>query len=389
MNSGKTVFAQLMDFIPAHEFRRCVARYRGQYRVRSFSCWDQFLSMAFAQLTYRESLRDIETCLRALGAKLYHLGIRGHISRSTLADANETRDWRIFADLARALIATARPLYADDPLGVELQQTAYALDCTTIDLCLSLFPWARYRRLNAGIKMHTLLDLHGNIPVGIDIKPAKIHEIRVFDQLLPEPGAFYLLDRGYLDFARLYTLTQGLAFFIIRARKDFRFRCVASQAVDKSTGLRCDQTIRLVSFYPLRGYPENLRRIHYCDPETDRQLIFLTNNFSLPTLTIPQLYKCRWQVELFFKWIKQHLRIKAFYGLSENAVKTQIWTTIAVYVLVAIVRKRLGLNSELHTILQILSVSLFEKVPLMQVLTQIAPQSEAPDVANQLQMFTF
>jgi len=389
MNSGKTVFAQLMDFIPAHEFRRCVARYRGQYRVRSFSCWDQFLSMAFAQLTYRESLRDIETCLRALGAKLYHLGIRGHISRSTLADANETRDWRIFADLARALIATARPLYADDPLGVELQQTAYALDCTTIDLCLSLFPWARYRRLNAGIKMHTLLDLHGNIPVGIDIKPAKIHEIRVFDQLLPEPGAFYLLDRGYLDFARLYTLTQGLAFFIIRARKDFRFRCVASQAVDKSTGLRCDQTIRLVSFYPLRGYPENLRRIHYCDPETDRQLIFLTNNFSLPTLTIPQLYKCRWQVELFFKWIKQHLRIKAFYGLSENAVKTQIWTAIAVYVLVAIVRKRLGLNSELHTILQILSVSLFEKVPLMQVLTQIAPQSEAPDVANQLQMFTF
>jgi len=389
MNSGKTVFAQLMDFIPAHEFRRCVARYRGQYRVRSFSCWDQFLSMAFAQLTYRESLRDIETCLRALGAKLYHLGIRGHISRSTLADANETRDWRIFADLARALIATARPLYADDPLGVELQQTAYALDCTTIDLCLSLFPWARYRRLNAGIKMHTLLDLHGNIPVGIDIKPAKIHEIRVFDQLLPEPGAFYLLDRGYLDFARLYTLTQGLAFFIIRARKDFRFRCVASQAVDKSTGLRCDQTIRLVSFYPLRGYPENLRRIHYCDPETDRQLIFLTNNFSLPTLTIPQLYKCRWQVELFFKWIKQHLRIKAFYGLSENAVKTQIWTAIAVYVLVAIARKRLGLNSELHTILQILSVSLFEKVPLMQVLTQIAPQSEAPDVANQLQMFTF
>ena len=389
MNSGKTVFAQLMDFIPAHEFRRCVARYRGQYRVRSFSCWDQFLSMAFAQLTYRESLRDIETCLRALGAKLYHLGIRGHISRSTLADANETRDWRIFADLARALIATARPLYADDPLGVELQQTAYALDCTTIDLCLSLFPWARYRRLNTGIKMHTLLDLHGNIPVGIDIKPAKIHEIRVFDQLLPEPGAFYLLDRGYLDFARLYTLTQGLAFFIIRARKDFRFRCVASQAVDKSTGLRCDQTIRLVSFYPLRGYPENLRRIHYCDPETDRQLIFLTNNFSLPTLTIPQLYKCRWQVELFFKWIKQHLRIKAFYGLSENAVKTQIWTAIAVYVLVAIVRKRLGLNLELHTILQILSVSLFEKVPLMQVLTQIAPQSEAPDVANQLQMFTF
>jgi Domain of unknown function (DUF4372)/Transposase DDE domain len=389
MNSGKTVFAQLMDFIPAHEFRRCVARYRGQYRVRSFSCWDQFLSMAFAQLTFRESLRDIETCLRALGGKLYHLGIRGHISRSTLADANETRDWRIFADLARMLIAAARPLYAGDPLGVELEETAYALDCTTIDLCLSLFPWARYRRLNAALKLHTLLDLRGSIPVGIDIKPAKIHEIRVFDQLLPEPGAFYLLDRGYLDFARLYTLTQCLAFFIIRARKDFRFRCVASQAVDKSTGLRCDQTIRLVCFYPLQGYPENLRRIRYCDQQTGRQLIFLTNNFSLPTLIIPQLYKCRWQVELFFKWIKQHLRIKAFYGLSENAVKTQIWTAIAVYVLVAIVRKRLGLHLELHAMLQILSVSLFEKIPLIQVLAQTAPQFEAPDVAKQLQMFTF
>jgi hypothetical protein len=388
MNSGRTVFAQLMDFIPTHEFRRGVARYRGQYRVRSFSCWDQFLSMAFAQLTYRESLRDIETCLRALGGKLYHLGIRGHISRSTLADANERRDWRIFADLARVLITTARPLYAGDPLGVELEETVYGLDCTTIDLCLSLFPWARYRRLNAAIKMHTLLDLRGSIPVGIDIKPAKIHEIRVFDQLLPEPGAFYLFDRGHLDFARLYTLTQGLAFFIIRVRKDFRFRCVASQAVDKSTGLRCDQTIRLVSFYPLHGYPENLRRIRYCDQETHRQLIFLTNNFSLPTLTIPQLYKCRWQVELFFKWIKQHLRIKAFYGLSENAVKTQIWTAIAVYVLVAIVRKRLGLNLELHAMLQILSVSLFEKVPLIQLLAQTAPKSEVLNVPNQLQMFT-
>jgi hypothetical protein len=389
MNLGKTVFAQLMDFIPAHEFRGCVARYRGHYRVRNFSCWDQFLCMAFAQLTDRESLRDIETCLRALGGKLYHLGIRGHISRSTLADANETRDWRIFADLARALITTARPLYAGDPLGVELEETAYALDCTTIDLCLSLFPWARYRRLNAAVRMHTLLDLRGNIPVGIDIKPAKIHEIRVFDQLLPEPGAFYLLDRAYLDFARLYTLTQCLAFFIIRARKDFRFRCVASQAVDKTTGLRCDQTIRLVSFYPLHGYPENLRRIRYCDQQTDRHLIFLTNNFSLPTLTIPQLYKCRWQVELFFKWIKQHLRIKAFYGVSENAVKTHIWTAIAVYVLVAIVRKRLGLELELYAMLQILSLSLFEKVPLIQILTQTPTLLEPTDTRNQLKMFTF
>ncbi len=389
MNSGKTVFAQLMDFIPTYEFRRCVARYCGQYRVRSFSCWDQFLAMAFAQLTYRESLRDIETCLRALGGKLYHVGIRGQVSRSTLADANESRDWRIFADLARVLIAMARPLYAGEPLAVELEETAYALDCTTIDLCLSLFPWARYRRLNAAVKMHTLLDLRGSIPVGIDIKPAKIHEIRVFDQLLPEPGAFYLLDRGYLDFARLYHLTQCLAFFIIRARKDFRFRCVTSRAVDKSTGLRCDQTIRLESFYTLKGYPEALRRIRYCDQENARQLIFLTNNFSLPTLSIPQLYKCRWQVELFFKWIKQHLRIKAFYGLSENAVKTQIWTAIAIYVLAAIVRKRLRLDLELHAMLQILSVSLFEKIPLLQVLTQNAATSESPDAAKQLQMFSF
>ena len=389
MNSGKTVFTQLMDFLPVHEFRRCVARYRGQYRARSFSCWDQFLCMAFAQLTYRESLRDIETCLRALGGKLYHLGIRGHVSRSTLADANETRDWRIFADFARTLMLTARPLYAGDPLGVELEETAYALDCTTIDLCLSLFPWARYRRLNAAIKMHTLLDLRGSIPVGIDIKPAKIHEIRVFDQLLPEPGAFYLLDRAYLDFARLYTLTQCLAFFIIRARKDFRFRCVASRAVDKSTGLRCDQTIRLVSFYPLQGYPENLRRIRYRDGGTRNHLTFLTNNFSLPTITIPQLYKRRWQVELFFKWIKQHLRIKAFYGLSENAVKTQIWIAIAAYLLVAIVRKRLGLDLELYALLQILSVALFEKTPLLQVLTQNAPPSETSTTRNQLKMFDF
>jgi Transposase DDE domain/Domain of unknown function (DUF4372) len=365
-----------------------VARYPGRYRARRFSCWDQFLCMAFAQLTYRESLRDIESCLRALGGRLYHLGIRGRVSRSTLADANETRDWRIFADLARVLIGMARPLYAHDPLGVELEETAYALDCTTIDLCLSLFPWARYRRLNAAVKMHTLLDLRGSIPVGIDIKPAKIHEIRVFDQLLPEPGAFYLLDRAYLDFARLYTLTQCLAYFVIRARKDFCFRCLSSQAVDKSTGLRCDQTIRLVSFYTLRGYPECLRRIRYCDLETRRPLVFLTNNFSLPALTIPQLYRCRWQVELFFKWIKQHLRIKAFYGVSENAVKTQIWTAIAVYVLVAIVRKRLRLDLELYSMLQILSVSLFEKVPLIQLLTQNALQSETGHACNQLEMFT-
>jgi len=387
MNSGKTVFTQLMDFLPVHEFRRCVARYRGQYRARSFSCWDQFLCMAFAQLTYRESLRDIETCLRALGGKLYHLGIRGHVSRSTLADANETRDWRIFADFARTLMLTARPLYAGDPLGVELEETAYALDCTTIDLCLSLFPWARYRRLNAAIKMHTLLDLRGSIPVGIDIKPAKIHEIRVFDQLLPEPGAFYLLDRAYLDFARLYTLTQCLAFFIIRARKDFRFRCVASRAVDKSTGLRCDQTIRLVSFYPLQGYPENLRRIRYRDGGTRNHLTFLTNNFSLPTITIPQLYKRRWQVELFFKWIKQHLHVKAFFGTTPNAVKAQLWIAIITYVLIVKLKHRCQLRQDLNEVLQILSVTILEKTPVLQLFSEVQRANDIDSFRNQLMLF--
>lgn len=323
MNVGKTVFAQLMDFIPAHEFRRCVERYHGNYKSSSFSCWDQFLCMAFAQLTYRESLRDIETCLRAVGGRLYHLGIRGHVSRSTLADANENRDWRIYADLAQVLIHSARQLYADESFGVELEQTVYALDCTTIDLCLSLFPWARYRPKNAAVKMHTLLDLHGNIPAFISVVPAKIHEIHVLDQLLVEPGSIYLVDRAYLDFQRLYTLKQALAFFIIRARKNFYFQRVGSHPVDQQTGLRCDQTIRLKSFYPAKFYPEPLRRIRYHDADTQKTLIFLTNNFLLPSLTIPQLYKCRWQVELFFKWVKQHLRIKRFYGLSPNAVKTQ------------------------------------------------------------------
>ena len=330
MNLGKTVFAQLMDFVPAQEFRRCAQRYCGDYKVSTFSCWDQFLCMAFAQLTYRESLRDIETCLRAVGPRLYHLGIRGHISRSTLADANETREWRIYADLAQVLIRTARQLYANEDFGVELQQTVYALDCTTIDLCLALFPWARYRAKNAAVKMHTLLDLHGNIPAFIAVAPAKIHEIRVFDQLLPEPGSIYIMDRAYLDFQRLYTLQQALAFFIIRSRKDFRFHRLGSHPVDQSTGLRCDQTIRLESFYPAKFYPDPLRRIRYHDAETEKNLTFLTNNFLLPTLTITQLYKCRWQVELFFKWVKQHLRIKKFYGLSPNAVKTQIWIAVSI-----------------------------------------------------------
>jgi hypothetical protein len=387
MHLGKTVFAQLMDLIPAHEFRRCVERYQGNYKVSTFSCWDQFLCMAFAQLTYRESLRDIEACLRALGPRLYHAGVRGHVSRSTLADANETRDFRIYADLAQVLMATARSLYADEDLGMELQQTVYALDSTTIDLCLSLFPWARYRAQNAAVKMHTLLDLQGNIPAFIDVTPAKIHEIHTLDILLPEPGSIYILDRGYLDFERLYRLQRALAFFIIRSRKDFRFRRLVSHPVDKNTGLRCDQTIRLRSFYPAKFYPEPLRRIRYHDAETEKSLVFLTNHFDLPTLTIAQLYKCRWQVELFFKWVKQHLRIKKFYGLSPNAVKTQIWVAISVYVVLAILRKHLRLDLSLYTISQILSLSLFEKMPLLQAFQQIGGTSELGQSCNQLDLF--
>lgn len=326
MHTGRTVFAQLMDFIPAYQFRCCVDRYRGDHKVSSFSCWDQFLSMAFAQLTGCESLRDIETCLRTLGSELYHAGFRGRISRSTLADANEVRDFRIYADLAQVLITEARRLYAREDFGIELEQTTYALDATTIELCLSLFPWARYRGPHAGIKMHTLLDLRDSVPAYIDVKPAKIHEIHTLDELVVEQGSIYIMDRGYLDFERLYRLQQALAFFIIRARKDFRFRLLSSSAVDKATGLRCDQTIRLKSFYPAKFYPAPLRRIGYRDAETEKSFVFLTNHFLLPTLVIAQLYKCRWQVELFFKWIKQHLRIKAFYGLSPNAVKTQIWS---------------------------------------------------------------
>ena len=387
MHSGKTVFAQLMDFIPAHDFWRCVNRYQGDYKVSSFSCWDQSLCMAFAQLTYRESLRDIETCLRALGSHLYHLGIRGHVARSTLAEANETRDFRIYADLAQVLIATARPLYAGEDFGVDLEQTVYALDCTTIDLCLALFPWARYRAYNAAVKMHTLLDLQGNIPAFIDVKPAKIHEIHPFDQLLPEPGSIYIMDRAYLDFARLYHWHPALAFFIIRARKDFRCHRLTAHPVDKLTGLPCDQTIRLQSFYPAKSYPDPLRRIRYRDAQTEKTLIFLTNNFLLPTLTIAQLYQCRWQVELFFKWVKQHLRIKKFYGLSPNAVKTQIWIAISVYVLLAIVRKRLRLELNRYPISQILSLTLFEKMPLLQALSQINDSSELAPSGNQLNLF--
>jgi len=387
MNIGKTVFAQLMDFVPAHEFRRCVERYSGDYKTSSFSCWDQFLCMAFAQLTYRESLRDVETCLRAAGARLYHLGIRGHVSRSTLADANEKRDWHIYADLAQVLIRSARQLYAQESFGVDLEQTVYALDCTTIDLCLALFPWARYRDKNAAVKMHTLLDLHGNIPAFISVAPAKIHEIHVLDQLVVEAGSLYLVDRAYLDFERLYALKQALAFFIIRARKNFYFQRISSQVIDKDTGLRCDQIIRLKSFYPAKYYPEPLRRIRYHDADTDKNLVFLTNNFLLPALTISQLYRCRWQVELFFKWIKQHLRIKRFYGVSPNAVKTQIWIAVSVYVLLAIVRKRLGLELSLYPISQILSVTLFEKVPILQALSQSQSLDQTSVLCNQLDLF--
>jgi len=366
MNSGRAIFAQLIEHLPVHEFRKCVGRYQGNYRTRSFSCWDQFLCMAFAQLTYRESLRDIVACLRSLHGRLYHLGIRGRVSRSTLSDANERRDWRIYADFAHVLIREARELYTREPFGVDLDSTIYALDSTIVDLCMSLFPWAKYKSTQHALKMHTLLDLRGNIPTFIRITPARVHDVNILDQLTPEPGAFYVMDRGYLDFERLYRWTLGGAFFVTRARKSFRFRRIASHSVDKSTGVQCDQTVSLVWFYTAKGYPTPLRRIRYLDAERNKRLVFLTNNFELTAKTIADLYRCRWQVELFFKWIKQHLRIKAFYGTSENAVKTQIWIAVATYLLVAIARKRLAVDADLYTILQILSVTLFEKVPILQ-----------------------
>ncbi len=378
-----------MSFVPHYEFTQCVKRYGGNYRVRSFSCWDQFLCMVFAQLTCRESLRDIETCLRVMQSKLYHLGIRGKVSRSTLADANETRDWRIYADFARLLIDTARRLYAKEEFGVQLEQTVYALDCTTVNLCLSLFPWARYREKNAAIKIHTLLDLRGSIPSFIKVTPARVHEIHILDELVPEPGSTYIMDRAYLDFSRLYSLTQGLAFFVIRARKPFLFQRLYSHPVQKSSGLRCDQTIVLKGLIQKKGYPEKLRRIRYRNAQTGKQLVFLTNNFYLSALTITQLYQCRWQVELFFKWIKQHLRIKKFYGISENAIKTQIWTAVSAYVLIAIVRKRLEIKASLYTILQILGVTLFEKTPLSQVLTERNYNNEQTQNCNQLSFNDF
>jgi hypothetical protein len=355
-----------MDFLPTYEFSKCVKRYKGNYKVKSFSCWDQFLCMAFAQLTYRESLRDIQACLRAAQSKLYHMGIRSNISRNTLANANQTRDWRIYADFAQVLIKRARKLYANEDFGVELDQSVYALDSTTIDLCLSLFPWATFRKRKAAVKLHTLLDLRGSIPTLIFITHGKVHDVKILDHLIMEPGSIYLMDRAYVDFDRLYRFQQCCAFFVTRAKRNFKYKRLYSHPVDKSTGLQCDQTIVLTGNYTKKDYPDKLRRIRFYDIQKKKRLIFLTNNFFLPALTIAELFRCRWHVELFFKWIKQHLRIKAFYGTSVNAVKTQIWIAVSVYVLVAIVKKHLHLEQSLYTILQILSVTLFEKIPIFQ-----------------------
>jgi hypothetical protein len=387
MNSGKSIFAQLMDFLPSKAFRRCVKRYQGDYKLKTFSCWDQFLCMAFAQLTYRESLRDIEACLRAQQSKLYHLGIRGQVSRNTLAHANSVRDWRIYADLAQVLITRARVLYADDSFGVELAQTVYALDATTIDLCLALFPWAQFRKHKGAVKLHTLLDLRGNIPTVVIITHGKVHEVNILDQLSFEAGAFYVMDRGYLDFARLYKLHLASGFFVTRAKKRFDFQRLYSQPVDRATGVICDQIVTLVNPVPRQGYPEKLRRIRYRDALTDQRLVFLTNNFNLPPLTIAELYRSRWQVELFFKWIKQHLRIKNFYGTSENALRTQIWIAISVYVLVAIVKKELHLESSLYRMLQICSITLFEKTPISQALSLVDDQTDLDRLRKQLILF--
>jgi len=387
MNTGKTVFSQVMEFLPLHEFRKCVERYQGNYKVQSFSCMDQFLCMAFAQLTYRESLRDIESCLRSMRTKLYHMGFRGSISRSTLADANENRDWRIYADFAQVLIHTARDLYLNDPFGIDLEQTVYALDATTIDLCLSLFPWARFRKNKGAIKLHTLLDLRGAIPSFIEITDGKFHEVNILDTLILEPGSFYVMDRGYLDFIRLYALHLAQAFFVTRNKSKIKYRRIYSRPVDKSTGLRCDQTIALTGVYSAKDYPEHLRLVKFYDSENKKLLVFLTNNFLIDALTVAQLYKSRWKVELFFRWIKQHLRIKAFYGTSQNAVKTQIWIAISIYVLVAIIKKRLGLKPELYTILQILSVTMFDKTDIFQPLTENMFLNDKIEDDNQLQLF--
>ena len=387
MHAGRIVFSQLLDFLPKYQFDKCVCRYRGNHRIKTFSCFDQYLCMAFAQITYRQSLRDIETCLRALKPKLYHCGIRGNVSRNTLANANENRDWRIYADFAQILISKARTLYADEDFGIQLNREVYALDSTTIDLCLSLFPWAKFRKHKAAVKLHTLMDLKGSIPTFIRITDGKVHDVNILDELILEPGAIYIMDRGYLDFARLYTFTQNLSTFITRAKSNFDYRRLYYRKVDKTTGLRCDQTVMLNGFYASQDYPAVLRRIGYFDIETNNRFVFLTNNVALPALTIAQLYKYRWQIEIFFKWIKQYLRIKTFFGTTKNAVKTQIWIAISVYVLVAIVKKELEIKLSLGEILQILSIVLFEKVPITQVLTKTLLQNEDYQSHNQLLLF--
>jgi len=387
MHTGLMIFSQLIDFLPKKQFDRCVHKYQGNHRIKTFSCLDQYLCMAFAQLTYRQSLRDIETCLRAMQPKLYHCGIRGNVSRNTLANANEHRNWRIYADFAQILIDKARILYANEDFGIQLNRDVYALDSTTIDLCLSLFPWAKFRKHKAAVKVHTLMDLKGSIPTFIHITDGKVHDVNILDELILQPGAIYIMDRAYLDFARLYTFTQNLSTFITRAKSNFDYCRLYYQKVDKTTGLRCDQTIRLNGFYAWQDYPALLRRIGYFDTETEQKFIFLTNNFTLPALTIAQLYKCRWHIEIFFKWIKQYLRIKTFFGTSENAVKTQIWIAISVYILVAIVKKELKIELSLGEILQILSIVLFEKVPITQVLTKNVLQNEISHFHNQLLLF--
>ena len=387
MNRGKLVFAQVTQHLPLTTFRRCVARYGGEHKVKSFSCLEQYLCMAFAQLTYRESLRDIEACLRAQAGKLYHMGIKSRVSRSTLADANEVRDWRIYAEFAQSLIGIARRLYAGEPFGVDLKDTVYALDASTIDLCLSVFPWAPFRSTKAAIKLHTLLDLRGNIPTFLHISDGKLHDVNVLDLLLPEPGAFYVMDRGYLDFERLHRLHDAGSFFVTRAKSNLQAQRRYSHPVDRSTGLMCDQTIVLTGFYSCQDFVTPLRRIRFKDPVTGKRLVFLTHNFALPAITITELYRCRWQVELFFKWIKQHLRIKVFFGTSENAVKTQIWIAVSVYVLVAIVKKRLNLSASLYEMLQILSLTLFERIPLDQLLHNIITDDIQALSANQLNLF--
>jgi len=387
MYTGKIVLSQIMEFLPMYEFQKCVNRYQGNRKIRRFSCLDQFLCMAFAQLTFRESLRDVESCLRSVNTKLYHMGIRGSISRSTLSDANEHRDWRIYADFAQVLIHAARNLYAKDDFGLELDNTVYALDSTTIDLCLSIFPWAGYCSTQAGVRVHTLLDLRGPIPSFVEITNARIHDVEILDILIPEPGAFYIMDRGYLDFERLYVLDQASAHFVIRSKTNIKSRRIYSRPVDKSTGLRCDQTVVLTGKFTPDYYPDKLRKIVFYDKEQDRRLLILTNNFQLSALTIAQLYKQRWKIELFFKWIKQHLRIKAFFGRSENAVKTQIWIAISVYILIAIIKKRLNIKPELYIILQILSVTAFEKISLSRLLNDLNDILLNPDNHNQLQLF--